>query len=338
MKDVRLRLMRWWSPTWRDWLGGLLLLWLACVAGVVHAETWTASVAARKPLNEWLERMRKAALDNRYTGTFVVSAPGGAMSSSRIWHAGDGKQQVERIESLSGPGKLTFRHNSDVLTLVPQQKLAFTERYVGLAATGTVAASSHRVSLQGDERVAGVDAWVLLVSANDKLRYSYRIWSEKSSGLVVKTETLDEGGHAVEQAGFSEVQLAAAVAMDQLLAEMRNTDGYRVMVGEWHVAAAKQQPWALSTMPQGFALVDCALRHGPPDVTRCRLSDGMATVSVFVEKFDPNRHLPESQRALGATHVVSRRAAGKGSEWWVTALGEVPMDTLLAIVAGLKAR
>ena len=50
----------------------------------------------------------------------------------------------------------------------------------------------------------------------DALRFGYRIWSEKQSGLVVKLQTLGEQGALLEQVAFSELQLDAPVSMDKL--------------------------------------------------------------------------------------------------------------------------
>ena len=65
-------------------------------------------------------------------------------------------------------------------------------------------------------------------------------------------------------------------------------------------------------------------------------SDGLATVSMFLEIYDRQRHMHESQQALGATQSVTRRWADKEGEWWVTVLGEVPAATLNAFVQSLE--
>jgi sigma-E factor negative regulatory protein RseB len=62
----------------------------------------------------------------------------------------------------------------------------------------------------------------------DNLRFGYRIWSEKKTGLVVKLQTLDADGQVIEQAAFSELQLDAPVKMDKLAQMMASTEGYRV--------------------------------------------------------------------------------------------------------------
>ena len=76
---------------------------------------------------EWLARMHAAARKRAYIGTFVVSA-GTNMSSARIWHICDGTQQMERVESLSGPPRSTFRRNDQVVTFLPETRTAVAER------------------------------------------------------------------------------------------------------------------------------------------------------------------------------------------------------------------
>jgi sigma-E factor negative regulatory protein RseB len=48
------------------------------------------------------------------------------------------------------------------------------------------------------------------------LRFGYRIWSERRSGLVVKLQTLDGESRVVEQSAFSELQLDAPVKAQAL--------------------------------------------------------------------------------------------------------------------------
>lgn len=62
-------------------------------------------------------------------------------------------------------------------------------------------------------------------------------------------------------------------------------------------------------------------------------SDGLATVSLFVEPFNVRRHTNEIELdAGGATRTVTRRV----HDWWLTAVGEVPVATLLAFAQALE--
>ena len=67
-----------------------------------------------------------------YVGTFVVSSNTGAMSSARIWHACEGDQQVERVESLTGAPRSTFRRNEEVVTFLPESRVV-AHRKAGIA-------------------------------------------------------------------------------------------------------------------------------------------------------------------------------------------------------------
>lgn len=61
-------------------------------------------------------------------------------------------------------------------------------------------------------------------------------------------------------------------------------------------------------------------------------SDGLASVSLFVEPYDAARHTQEKSAVMGATHSVTRRVGGH----WLTAMGEVPPVTLRRFALALE--
>jgi sigma-E factor negative regulatory protein RseB len=63
-------------------------------------------------------------------------------------------------------------------------------------------------------------------------------------------------------------------------------------------------------------------------------SDGLAAVSLFVEPYDRQRHRQEGLFASGATQTLTRRI----QDWWLTAVGEVPHQTLNAFAQSLERR
>ena len=88
----------------------------------------------------------------------------------------------------------------------------------------------------------------------------------------------------------------------------------------------------------GFASQSC-YRHGA-DTSASRVqwifSDGLATVSLFLEPYDARRHPGEGVVAMGATHTLTKRLPDASGPWWVTAVGEVPPATLKALVSRLQ--
>ena len=318
------------------------------VALVLSASPWVCAQEAS--INSWLMRLHEASRHRTYTGTFVVSAAG-QMASARIWHVCNGDQQVEQVDTLSGTQRSTVRVNNDVITFYPQSKTAVAEHRESLGLFPNLLTSDaaeigdhYRMKTLGTERIAGLDAEIVQLQPKDALRYGYRVWSEKQSGLVVQLQTLDSGGNVLEQSAFSELQLDAPVNKAKLTQKFSDTAGYRLERRELRSTTAKEQGWELPASVAGFRPMGCYSRPesivvgGPlnrSSIMQWIFSDGLATVSLFVEAFDPRRHTHEGASELGgATHTLTRRLDG----WWITGVGEVPTSTLTLFVQGLQRR
>ncbi len=301
---------------------------------------------AERSINEWLERMHQASGQRNYVGTLVVSSNTGAMASARIWHACEGDQQVERVDSLTGAPRSTFRRNEEVITFLPQARVARTERRETpdlfpalLKPSETAIPDFYAVRRIGGDRVAGFETDVVQLAPKDTLRFGYRIWSEKKTGLVVKLQTLDLDGRVLEQAAFSELQLDAPVRADKLNQMMAATDGWRVEKSEAVKTNASSEGWQLKGDVPGFKPVSCYKRPTAAAPVaeggmQWIFSDGLASVSLFVEAYDRRRHVHEGLFSSGATQTLTRRV----QDWWLTAVGEVPPQTLRAFAQNLERR
>lgn len=322
-------------------IAAAVVLWVAHGSALAQAAVQDAA-----SVNAWLMRVHQAARQGAYTGTFVVSA-GGSMASAKIWHVCEGEQQMERVESLSGVPRATFRRNDQVVTFFPESKVAIVESRESLGLFPNLLKSSdsaigdfYQLKAQAGDRIAGFDADVVQLLPRDRLRYGYRVWSEKKTGLVIQLQTLDLDGRVLEQAAFSELQLDAPVSMGKLSQMMDRTEGYRVEHPDLQKTSADAQGWVLRKPVAGFKPMGCYRRPAAAgtagrreDTMQWAFSDGLATVSLFVEAFDSRRHVREGGGDFGgATHTLTRRLAG----WWVTAVGEVPLSTLNAFVQELE--
>lgn len=324
----------------------LLAALLALVQVPVRAERAApvSAAAAERSVSQWLLRLHEASRRRAYVGTLVVSS-GGTMSSARVWHVCDGQQQIERVESLTGTPRSTFRRNNEVVTFSPQSRVAVAERRESLSlfphllkTTDATIEQYYSARAQGSERVAGFEADVVQLTPTDGLRYGYRIWSEQRTGLAVKLQTLDAQGQVLEQVAFSELQLDAPVSMDKLSRMMDNTEGYRVESPQLLKTTAAAEGWRLVREVPGFKAMSCYRRPSEAGVSALQwvFSDGLATVSLFIEPYDARRHGQEQLHGMGATHAVTRRLAARDGAWWLTAVGEVPVPTLQAFVQALE--
>jgi sigma-E factor negative regulatory protein RseB len=317
------------------------------VSGLASESTWVGAATEKRTINDWLIRTQEASKKLAYVGTFVVSS-GGAMSSARVWHACEGDQQIERVETLSGAPRSVFRHNDQVVTFLQDQKVVRTEKreLLGLfpdllQSTDGRIADFYKVRQEGMERVAGVEADIILLVPRDALRFGYRVWTEQKRGLVVKLQTLDASGKVLEQAAFSELEMDAPVKLDKLLQMMGKVDGYRLEKPVFVKTTPASEGWNLRAPVAGFKSMSSYRRPaGVPgsapgsEALQWIFSDGLASVSVFVEPFDKQRHEREASLSTGATQTMTRQ----NGAYWLTLVGEVPMTTLRLFADNLERR
>lgn len=308
------------------------------VAGAAGAGPAEGEGTAERSVLQWVERMHAAPCQRSYTGTFVVLSSSGAMSTSRIWHACDERTRLERVESLSGIPRTIFRRNDEVRTFSPEGRTVRTDRrdtgttFPRFAVlSGTTISQYYSATRLGQDRVAGFLADVVWFKPQDALRFGYRLWSERDTGLVIKLQTVAADGKVLENAAFSELDLRATIKPEEISRLMDMTAGFKEVSAPVTRTSAQAEGWTMRQPVAGFVPVSCHQRSmvaadGAGQVLQCLYSDGLASVSLFLEPFDATRHPSQPQAtSMGATHLLAQRL---NAETWVTAVGEVPLQTL----------
>lgn len=297
---------------------------------------------------QWLQRLRQMPPPPSYVGTFVVSDNAGGISSARIWHVREGAQRIERVEALTGAPRLTYRHGQSVTTFLPHKRLVrVQERDVQppfparlQLGAGVALDSYYEAQPEHSERVAGLDADVLLLRPRDAWRFGHRIWCDRQTGLILRTHTLDERGEVLEQGGFSELQWLAPAPLADVLAAMHGTQGWRVVRSERERADAQAEGWRLRQGVPGFQPLNFYRRQRSEAGAMAQwiFSDGLATVSLFIEPADKRpRAAPRGIPGHGATQALTAHVSdASGRTWRVTAVGEAPLRTLEALVQNLE--
>jgi sigma-E factor negative regulatory protein RseB len=197
--------------------------------------------------------------------------------------------------------------------------------------------------LLGTERVAGHEAQVLVLKPRDGHRFAQRLWAERSSGLLLRADVLGARGEVLESASFSDVAIGGKGSPETVLQAMRKVDGYRIVKPAAVRTHLDAEGWTLARPVPGFQLVGCLRKElsalgeplpaGSPQVLMAVFSDGLTHVSVFLEPYVADRHKPVAT-SLGATHTVMTRAG----DWWITAMGDVPMATVQLFSVALERR
>lgn len=327
----------------------LIAGWLACMAaGFVPAAMAQTAALPVAQARDVLARIHDAAMRHSFKGSFVVSA-GGRVTGSRVAHYCDGDQQYERIDSLDGEPRHVLRHNDWIHTVWPTNRTALVERRAPrttfpslLQGGGGDVATHYELRLAGDDRVAGLDAQVLRLQPLDAHRYGLRLWSEKATGLLLRAEVLGAGDEVLETAAFTELTVGTKANPREIQQAIKALEGYRVIRAPSEATRLEDEGWSLRVSVPGFRQVSCVKRArdlaaptadtAAAQVIQSVWSDGLATVSVFIEPFDGERHRRELQTTLGATHTLMRRLGAS----WVTVMGDVPPATLRQFAKNLE--
>lgn len=309
----------------------------------------TAASAAAAEGRAWLSRIHEAASQRNYQGTLVVTA-GGAVTSSRIAHYCEGPQSYERIEGLDGERRQILRHNDTVQTMWPGSRVAAIEQRDPLAPFPALLKTSeeqlferYELVAEGVDRIAGHDSLVFLLRPRDTDRFAQRLWADKSTNLLLRTDVLDAEDRVLESAAFTDLTIGVRPQPEAILKAMKKLDGYRVVRPVLTPTKLESEGWSLKSPVKGFRQIRCVKR--PLDgvgssaakggeVVQAVYSDGLTHVSMFIEPYNADRHRQAVETSIGATHTLML----KRGEWWITAMGDVPLSTLKQFTKALELR
>lgn len=346
-KPMRLRLHLWWVPAFL----AALLLGAQCAHAQPKSGTaasqWPPAADAPQDARAWLARTHEAASRRNYQGVLVLSVAG-QFSSSRVAHFVDGNQQAERIDALDGESRGVLRLNDTVHTLWPKAHVAVVEQrdvranFPALfSGPGGRVLEWYELRQLGVDRVAGHEVDVVLLRARDPWRYSQRLWAERQTGLLLRTDILAANGQTLESEAFSELVIDIKPQVEAIQNTLRRLEGFKVVRPVAIPVSLESEGWQVRNLPAGFREVQSARRSlGTPDdprtpvVLQAIFSDGLTHVSLFIEPFQPERHQAQGSTAIGATHSL---ALQRGTQW-ITVLGDVPVETLQRFVDALERR
>jgi sigma-E factor negative regulatory protein RseB len=315
---------------------------LSCLLGLVATAT-AASPAADDP-QSWLQRMERALATRNYEGVFVHEH-GGQSETLRILHRVSNGEVSERIVSMDGSGREFIRRGAELSTYLPDQKTVLVEKVpdsglllAELRAVDTTASGQYASREVGQAHVAGRDTRVIAVEPLDDFRYGYRIWIDETTAMPLKSQLRSADGRVVEQLIFTNLTLPVQMA-DAALQPAVDARRFRwLRYDGGTMADAPVTAWQADDLPPGFRMTVRSTQRLPGSsvaVTHLVFSDGLASVSVFVEPHRPDSAAePAADSAsVGSSSAFSTTVDGHR----ITAIGEVPPDTVRAIAQSMRA-
>jgi sigma-E factor negative regulatory protein RseB len=304
-----------------------------------------AAAVADEPAR-WLERMNQALTTRNYDGTFSHWY-GGHVETLRIIHRVQDGTVSERLASLDGSGREFIRTGASLACYLPDKRQVLVEQrpaeesLVSFPTVNDQTASFYDIREVARTRLNRRDTHVIKVTPKDEYRYGYRLWIDDSTAMPLKTQLCDAHGKVIEQIVFASLTLSSRIPDSAFKPEI-STEGFEWLRNESvrPATGAASLAWNATRLPPGFKMTARSAQTLPgatDPVDHLVFTDGMASVSVFVES--QRQQFPErtpwtESTAVGSSSAFSTFVDGHK----ITAVGEVPPETVQFIATQFKAR
>jgi sigma-E factor negative regulatory protein RseB len=290
---------------------------------------------------EWLERMSEALASRNYEGVFT-HATRRQSETMRIVHRVDDGESTERLVSLDGSGREIVRTAKEVHVYLPDRSVVLVEprndegSLVGrFPEPGPRLDQLYTLELRDGPKLLGRDVQVLDIRPRDGFRYGYRLWLDRKSAMPLRTVVVDPTGRAVEMITFTELEMPKRIPARATEPSI-DAAGYRWVRNS---RSAQSRPtataWLPTRLPPGFKLVKVRTQVIPGvalPVQHLIFSDGIASISVFIEPARPDGSTPAESSSVGSASAFSTTVRGHV----VTAVGEVPLETVRDIARSVQ--
>lgn len=298
---------------------------------------------AQDSARQWLDRMSGALQALDYDGIFVYLHDD-KLEAMRIIHRMDQGGQRERLVSLTGSAREVLRDDKAVTCIMPDNKSVMVGQSRPPQPFPVVPRDLDSVSPYyllediGDDRMAGYEARVIAITPRDGFRYGYRFWIARDTYMLLKSDLTDVGGKPIEQMMFTRLSVGNDIPAEDLQPSLTG-DGY-----SWHSQMnASRKPdyeddkpvWQVGRLPAGFSMTHFQHNHmrgASTDAQHMVFSDGLATVSVYVESADSVQDPLVGLSSMGAMNAFGVVRDG----FQVTVMGEVPPATVEMIATSLS--
>jgi sigma-E factor negative regulatory protein RseB len=288
-----------------------------------------------------LEQMSEAVEYLNFEGTLVYMRPGHA-ETFKVFHRVDDQGVSERLVALDGERVEIIRSSEGLICIFPEQKAVVVEKredkgkkanplYASIPTYSESVPEHYELQVFAADRVLGRPVAVIGITPRDDFRYGYRLWLDEETGMPLKSQLIGEDEHMpVEEIRFTEIRLPTMVAKEAVVSDLDTSEFDWTTQSDTSAGTGSSDPpetWRAGELPRGFMLtMETQQYTGSGVFPRIQLvySDGLASVSVFIDKGVAAAEQAEGLTMIGAANAFSVIVDGQ----LVTAFGEVPPKTV----------
>ena len=290
------------------------------------------------PVDSWLDKMERAHSQQNYQGTLVIRQDDKLQVIKVTQGVKEGKSW-QTLNSQTGEDQIIFRKNGSVTTIFPGKKLitiSDTQNkdinkgpfHPNLPENRDKLKQLYLLKLGEEERIANKTTQIVKIVPRDKHRYGYTFWLDKQSGLLLKCDLINNKGRVLEQLMYSDIELLASSPAN-LVDESKLMAYKKVMLSNDNNVSSDY--WQAEQIPAGFVLTR-SVKIKQQQAYHIVFSDGMASVSVFIEPANENHKFQVGHSGMGPVNAYSALI----NDTYVTAIGEVPVSTVRMIAQSMQ--
>ena len=283
-----------------------------------------------------LQKAAHAARELSYKGIFTYQSLG-STKSVEITHMNSSQGEFARILVLDGSPREVLSQGTDAVISNTKNGKVVIEKHRGknifpalLPANMDAIKLSYQARTGGQERVGGRDGQIVFLDPRDHFRYSYKFWADREHGLLLKSLASNERNEVIEQIAFNQLQLLDTQNMDWFQPNVDNKKPYAMEEPVPVASSAEADSWTLAELPAGYHKIDqikCIVPGKKNPVTHIIFSDGLASVSLFIEPLTKGVRSKTGHTVAGATNFYANVTNG----YQIMVVGEVPEDTVAQI-------
>lgn len=293
----------------------------------------TSTYASEDETWQILQKAAEASRTLSYQGIFMYQTDK-VSRSVQVTHMNYGQGEYARMLVLDGRPREVLSQGNNVVVFNQKSEKVVIEKRRGqhmfpalIPSDITQLKANYSIRSNGVDRVAGREGVGLALDPKDKFRYGYRLWTDKQHGLLLKIVSTNERNEAMEQMAFNQLVMLSTQNMEWF---QPNVDHKKPYVMEENTVAevTGELEWIIGNVPAGYQKVEQVQRQVPGKhfpVTHLIYSDGLASISVFIEKIGKGQAAKNGLVSTGATNLFARN----NGDHQIVAVGEVPATTVL---------
>lgn len=276
---------------------------------------------------QWLEKMTTASHEQNYQGTFVYFHDG-QLQTMQVWHRGRKEGEHQRLWALSGETREVIHDGAFIACLWPGMNSMLQPEYSNTVNKNLYKkiSNSYDVILDGQDRVAGYIVQIVWIKPKDNYRYGYKLFLEKETGLLLKSELLDIKHNIIEQMMFTEFEILQNI--QKINDNMQKFPNSKVKTVDTDKSWQFDLGYNFDLQAYTTRILPMTQQH---PITHLIYSDGLAAISLFIETKTEQFEL-DNFSGIGAmnTYVSTLK------DYKITLIGEVPAITLKRIMHTVK--